>query len=67
MEYKQFIVNAFERALGKWRASVERANGRSALDDQSQFKNFPTKFALRSFRTKFASTGQINNIAAARE
>ncbi len=27
MEYKQFVVRAFEREPGKWRASVERANG----------------------------------------
>jgi hypothetical protein len=28
MEYKQFIVQAFEREPGKWRASVERADGK---------------------------------------
>jgi hypothetical protein len=28
MEYKQFIVRAFEREPGKWRASVERADGK---------------------------------------
>jgi hypothetical protein len=27
MEYKQFILKAFERQPGKWRASVQRANG----------------------------------------
>jgi hypothetical protein len=31
MEYKQFVVKAFEREPGKWRASVERANGRVLL------------------------------------
>jgi hypothetical protein len=35
--------------------------------DSSQFKDFPTKFVLRNFRTKFVSTGRINHIAAARE
>lgn len=29
MEYKQFIVKAFEREPGKWRASVWRANGKA--------------------------------------
>jgi hypothetical protein len=28
MEYKQFIVNAFEQEAGKWRACVRRANGK---------------------------------------
>jgi hypothetical protein len=28
MEYKQFVVRTFEREPGKWRASVERANGK---------------------------------------
>jgi hypothetical protein len=31
MEYKQFIVKAFEHEPGKWRASVERANGKPLL------------------------------------
>jgi hypothetical protein len=31
MEYKQFIVQAFEREPGKWRASVERANGKAIM------------------------------------
>ena len=31
MEYKRFIVKAFEREPGKWRASVERANGKVPL------------------------------------
>jgi hypothetical protein len=31
MEYKQFVVRAFEREPGKWRASVERANGKALL------------------------------------
>jgi hypothetical protein len=31
MEYKRFIVQAFERVPGKWRASVERANGKAIM------------------------------------
>jgi hypothetical protein len=28
MEYKQFIIRAFETEAGKWRACVRRANGK---------------------------------------
>jgi hypothetical protein len=28
MEYKQFIINAFEPEPGRWRARVQRANGK---------------------------------------
>ena len=28
MEYKQFVVNVFEREPGKWRASVQRVDGK---------------------------------------
>jgi hypothetical protein len=31
MEYKRFVVKAFEREPGKWRASVERVNGKALL------------------------------------
>lgn len=31
MEYRQFIVRAFEREPGKWRASVQRANGKAIM------------------------------------
>ena len=31
MEYKQFIVQTFEREPGKWRASVERTNGKAII------------------------------------
>jgi hypothetical protein len=31
MEYKEFIVRAFEREPGKWRASVERADGKAIM------------------------------------
>jgi hypothetical protein len=28
MEYKQFVVQAFEREPGRWRASIRRADGK---------------------------------------
>lgn len=28
MEYKRFLISAFEQAPGRWRASVRRANGK---------------------------------------
>ena len=28
MEFKRFVVQAFERELGKWRASIRRADGK---------------------------------------
>jgi hypothetical protein len=31
MEYKQFIVTAFERQPGKWRSRVRRASGRALI------------------------------------
>jgi hypothetical protein len=31
MEYKQFIVQAFEQESGKWRASVERTDGKAIM------------------------------------
>ena len=31
MEYKRFVVKAFEREPGKWRASVERVSGKALL------------------------------------
>jgi hypothetical protein len=31
VQYKSFIVSAFEREPGKWRASVERANGKALI------------------------------------
>jgi hypothetical protein len=31
MEYKQFVVRAFERESGKWRACVERVDGKVML------------------------------------
>ena len=31
MEYKQFVVQAFEREPGKWRACIKRANGKAIM------------------------------------
>jgi hypothetical protein len=31
VEYKQYIVKAFERAPGKWRASVKRLDGKPLM------------------------------------
>jgi hypothetical protein len=31
MEYKRFIISAFEQGPGRWRASVRRANGKPLL------------------------------------
>ena len=44
MEYKQFIVKAFEHEPGKWRASVERANGKPLLASRrmASFTEFVT-------------------------
>jgi hypothetical protein len=31
MEYKQFIINRFEREPGKWRATVRRSDGKPLM------------------------------------
>jgi hypothetical protein len=31
MEYKQFVVRAFEREPGKWRACIKRADGKAVM------------------------------------
>jgi hypothetical protein len=50
MEYKQFIVQAFEREPGKWRASVERANGKAILitTNRRQLAKFVTGVDVKS-------------------
>jgi hypothetical protein len=50
MEYKQFIVKAFERAPGKWRASVERVNGKviMATLDRPKLAKFVTGMDAQS-------------------
>jgi len=44
MEYKQFVVKAFEREPGKWRASVERANGKALLKALARRRRALDKF-----------------------
>jgi hypothetical protein len=50
MEYKQFIVEAFEREPGKWRASVERANGKAIMitTNRRQLAKFVTGVDAKS-------------------
>jgi hypothetical protein len=50
MEYKQFIVQAFEREPGKWRASVERANGKAIMitTNRRQLAKFVTGVDAKS-------------------
>ena len=52
MEYKQFVVKAFEREPGKWRASVERANGKALLKAIARRRR-----ALDKFITGMDATG----------
>jgi hypothetical protein len=44
VKYKHFVVNAFEREPGRWRASVERANGKVLLRAMSRRRNALDKF-----------------------
>ena len=44
MEYKQFVVKAFEREPGKWRASVQRANGKALLSARARSRRAIDKF-----------------------
>jgi hypothetical protein len=51
MEYKQFVVRAFEREPGKWRASVERASGkviRPTVDHRPRIAKFVTGMDAKS-------------------
>ena len=50
MEYKQFNVQAFEREPGKWRASVERANGKALMitTNRRQLAKFVTGVDAKS-------------------
>ena len=52
MEYKQFVVKAFEREPGKRRASVERANGKALLKVIARRRR-----ALDKFITGMDATG----------
>jgi len=42
MEYKQFTVKTFEREPGKWRASVQRTNGRLLWAGRAKIRHFVT-------------------------
>jgi len=42
MEYKQFTVRAFEREPGKWRASVQRADGKLLWNGRTKIRDFLT-------------------------
>jgi hypothetical protein len=44
VRYMQFVVWAFEREPGKWRASVERANGKALLRARSRRRKAFNKF-----------------------
>jgi predicted neutral ceramidase superfamily lipid hydrolase len=44
VEYKQFIVRAFEREPGKWRASVQRTNGKALLSAMTRRRRAIDKF-----------------------
>jgi hypothetical protein len=50
MEYKQFVVCAFEREPGKWRASVERADGKAimAMTNRRTLAKFVTGVDVKS-------------------
>jgi hypothetical protein len=50
MEYKQFVVQAFEREPGKWRASVERADGKAimAMTNRRTLDKFVTGVDVKS-------------------
>ena len=42
MEYKRFTVKAFEREPEKWRASVQRTNGRPLWAGRAKIRHFVT-------------------------
>jgi len=42
MDYKQFTVKTFEREPGKWRASVQRTNGRLLWAGRAKIRHFVT-------------------------
>jgi hypothetical protein len=50
MEYKQFIVEAFERTPGKWRARVRRSNGKAiiVMADRPKLAEFVTGVDVKS-------------------
>ena len=42
MQYKQYTVQAFERELEKWRASVRRTDGRFLWKGRAKIRSFVT-------------------------
>ena len=42
MEYKRFTVKAFEREPGKWRASIQRTNGKPLWAGRAKIRHFVT-------------------------
>ena len=40
MEYKHFVVSAFERLPNKWRARVSRTDGKALIANRHRSKNF---------------------------
>lgn len=63
MEYKQFVVKAFEREPGKWRASVERANGKVLLRAMSRRRSALARF-ITGMDASAAETAMRMAIAA---
>jgi 2-iminoacetate synthase ThiH len=59
MEYKQFVVKAFEREPGKWRASVERANGKALLKAMARRRRALDKFITGMDATAAAAAMQM--------
>ena len=49
MEYKRFVVRAFERESGKWRASIRRADGKPVkVIGGRKFEQSVTRFDART-------------------
>jgi hypothetical protein len=42
MEYKRFTIKTIEREPGKWRASIQRANGRPLWAGRAKIRHFVT-------------------------
>src|ERR1700690_560832 len=42
MEYQGFVVDAFERGLGKWRAKLSRSSGRPLITGRKRIWQFVT-------------------------
>jgi hypothetical protein len=42
LEYKRFFVRPFEREVGKWRARIQRMDGRPLLVGQKRLQRFVT-------------------------